>query len=357
MNRFEFYGNIEAYKRQQEELKHYGTIGQKWGIRKWQNPDGTFNEAGKERYFGNSGKKSSSSDEKIGKTYNVKSKEYNKWYAPIRDVSTATRLAIAETKAAEKMKKEVFDESKFDEGDIDIVNRNEKRINKMIKALEKGKDKKYFKLRNKFVSDEEKDICEEYINKFRSKMQKADEYVENELDDRTKLELTFYTKGTKAAMEKASQMESSEEVNNAIDSILAKDAKNSLNRFNYNAFGSKDKIGSLSKPKVKAKYLNEDGTLNDTGKGKIDSKKTQSSVASTVFKILKYWHIGSGSLGTIGTISLAALGAPAPLVVAGLAGVGITGLRAVGDHILASKLETRASNYYKMLNGGNANEN
>lgn len=34
------------------ELYHYGTKGQKWGERHWQNDDGTFNAAGKERYFG-----------------------------------------------------------------------------------------------------------------------------------------------------------------------------------------------------------------------------------------------------------------------------------------------------------------
>lgn len=35
-----------------DEIKHYGTKGQKWGVRHWQNADGTFNEAGKKRYFG-----------------------------------------------------------------------------------------------------------------------------------------------------------------------------------------------------------------------------------------------------------------------------------------------------------------
>lgn len=32
-------------------LVHYGTKGQKWGIRNYQNEDGTYTEAGKERYF------------------------------------------------------------------------------------------------------------------------------------------------------------------------------------------------------------------------------------------------------------------------------------------------------------------
>lgn len=30
---------------------HYGIEGQKWGIRKYQNPDGTLTEAGKKRYY------------------------------------------------------------------------------------------------------------------------------------------------------------------------------------------------------------------------------------------------------------------------------------------------------------------
>lgn len=70
MNRFEFYDNVRKFKENQEEnsLAHYGTKGQKWGERHWQNADGTFNEAGKERYFGSSGKKDLSK-EKVGGKY------------------------------------------------------------------------------------------------------------------------------------------------------------------------------------------------------------------------------------------------------------------------------------------------
>ena len=46
MNRYEFYGNINTYRKNQtnkeNELIHYGTLGQKWGVRKWQNPDDVF---------------------------------------------------------------------------------------------------------------------------------------------------------------------------------------------------------------------------------------------------------------------------------------------------------------------------
>ena len=33
-----------------QELYHYGIPGQKWGVRRFQNPDGTLTEKGKKRY-------------------------------------------------------------------------------------------------------------------------------------------------------------------------------------------------------------------------------------------------------------------------------------------------------------------
>ena len=75
MNKIEFYSNLAKFQGRNGDafLKHYGIIGQKWGQRRWQNADGTFNEEGKERYFGSKGNKEEKVDEKADKS------SKNKW--------------------------------------------------------------------------------------------------------------------------------------------------------------------------------------------------------------------------------------------------------------------------------------
>ena len=68
MNKIEFYSNLAKFEGRNGDafLKHYGIIGQKWGQRRWQNPDGTFNTEGKIRYFGS---KKAKNEKKINSKY------------------------------------------------------------------------------------------------------------------------------------------------------------------------------------------------------------------------------------------------------------------------------------------------
>lgn len=43
------------YDPYQEHLAHHGILGQKWGVRRYQNADGTLTEEGKRRYYTKSG--------------------------------------------------------------------------------------------------------------------------------------------------------------------------------------------------------------------------------------------------------------------------------------------------------------
>ena len=67
----------------QEELKHYGILGQKWGIRRFQNADGTLTEEGRARYGRGNGKQKFIKDaikdmDKSPKAYKEKVKAWGK---------------------------------------------------------------------------------------------------------------------------------------------------------------------------------------------------------------------------------------------------------------------------------------
>jgi hypothetical protein len=50
-----------------DELYHHGIKGQKWGVRRFQNEDGSLTPAGKKRYYGNSNLIEQEKDLKVSK--------------------------------------------------------------------------------------------------------------------------------------------------------------------------------------------------------------------------------------------------------------------------------------------------
>lgn len=68
---------LAAYTSDTNELYHHGILGQKWGVRRYQNEDGSLTEAGKKRYYTNDLKRAYAQYEPIKKKYNKASWEYD----------------------------------------------------------------------------------------------------------------------------------------------------------------------------------------------------------------------------------------------------------------------------------------
>ena len=129
MNRFEFYKNLDEFKGTRSEtfLQHYGILGQKWGQRRWQNADGTFNTEGKIRYFGSKRAQEVSDDElkdTLSKVYNKKwNKIPNDEKEQLRNEISSIKKDFANGKSIEDIAKN----SNFEEYQIsDILGRDQK---------------------------------------------------------------------------------------------------------------------------------------------------------------------------------------------------------------------------------------
>lgn len=92
-----------------DELQHEGTKGMHWGIRKYQYEDGTYTEAGKERYFGSGRSKEDKYKlkQKAVKDHLKNKLEKEKLKAEINETKHRKKLNKLEEKAAkDKLKKE-----------------------------------------------------------------------------------------------------------------------------------------------------------------------------------------------------------------------------------------------------------
>lgn len=146
-----------------DELYHWGIKGMKWGVRRYQNPDGSLTDAGRKRYIGPDGNLT-----KAGKKYYAKETERlrNERKALNAKKRSESKLAkLEEMRKANNEKKgednpEILDKTKKksvkDMTDQELNSAiNRARMEDQYKQLrpEKTKDLKFKKLMDKFVND------------------------------------------------------------------------------------------------------------------------------------------------------------------------------------------------------------
>ena len=73
MQEYEYLFSMEGFKK--DDLQHYGIKGQKWGVRRYQNPDGTRTPQGKQRYSKSGG---TSTKVSISKGSKISKEQYDK---------------------------------------------------------------------------------------------------------------------------------------------------------------------------------------------------------------------------------------------------------------------------------------
>ena len=100
------------------ELYHYGVKGQKWGIRRYQNPDGSLTDEGKKRYqkIEDEVKKAALIEEQGIAIANYGNLREGRAHNEDSDISRKVRLnAIANRKKIDKMIKELNDSGYFNQ--------------------------------------------------------------------------------------------------------------------------------------------------------------------------------------------------------------------------------------------------
>ena len=159
-------------------LMHHGIKGQKWRTRRWQNSDGTFNEAGKARYFGANSDHRPDSVKEAKQKYKAARKEYNKAFNNAynhnhpysfskkrREASNARwEEAGAKAEALNKAQKEY----KVAKGNVKLektISRVEKARDKTLSAREKNMAKLSDRMDKRVASGRSTQLYSDYRKK------------------------------------------------------------------------------------------------------------------------------------------------------------------------------------------------
>ena len=176
-------------------LEHYGVKGQKWGLRKYQNPDGSYTELGKERRRVGYGKEESSKeDEKSSKGQNEAAdvKIGGKAYKDMTRKELRAAKKRARHNEKERREKREFNRDKreaIENGDITFISKN---ISKFTNDEIDESIKRYKKMQDVWKLDKDSRKDADYY------LDKTIKYL-NKMDSLTKAATNIYNNFTDSA--------------------------------------------------------------------------------------------------------------------------------------------------------------
>ena len=303
MNYIEFLHNRDKYLGENHDdfLMHYGILGQKWGQRHWQNPDGTYTTEGKIRYFGSKKAQAemNADETKIGsKTSDAKDylkfrnkmlkertrPDLNEWY---RDKNKyLDKQLVRDAKRVDKQQQKMYKNQLKDwyDNPEDLVSD----LNAMYKIG--GKDQKIGGLFSKkakdynYYNNKYEDETVPYLDKLRDKIEKN---IGNNLEYSWAFTLKAHPRFEKFGNRRDLNIinDNAENINNMLNSLKANDTKT------YNEI-----INKISDPKIKdvcKDYANElynaevDGLKEKFFDRVIYNEDDLNSVGNTSYKVTR----------------------------------------------------------------------